>query len=254
MDIPRKARKDLEANFFHIIIQGVNKEYIFNEKENMQKFLKFMRKFEAKSKVIVIAYCIMNNHAHFLIYSEYFNEISFFMHRVSLNYAKYYNKEKNRCGVLFRNRYKAEPIDDIRYLANCIKYIHMNPVKAHIVDKCEDYMFSSYNDFMKNTGSTQSNIMIELFGENYNYLKLFNSLKNLPFEDVDKLTVSDIEENLDNGINEFKRRYKISLDRVLYDEKILKELIVFLRKYYKIAYKYIKSKFQLKETMSKIIR
>lgn len=251
--ISRKARKELDANFFHIIIQGVNKEYIFGKKEYIQELLKYMRKFEAKSKITMIAYCIMNNHAHFLIFSEEYDDISWFMHRVSLNYAQYYNKTENRCGVLFRNRYKAEPIKDVKYLANCIHYIHMNPVKAKMVNKCEEYPYSSYNDFLNNTGSTQSNVMVELFGRNYNYLEMFNSLKNVPFEDIDEISVDEMMNNLESGINEFKRRYGISTANILSNETSLKNIIVFLKNFYKIEYRYIKSKFQLKKSWAKIL-
>ena len=80
----------------------------------------------------------MNNHAHFLIYTQDLEDFSKFMHRVNLIYAQKYNKEKNRCGVLFRNRYESEPIYNEKYLINCIKYIHDNPVKAGIVKKNEE--------------------------------------------------------------------------------------------------------------------
>ena len=62
----------------------------------------------------------MNNHAHFLVYTEDIKQSGKFM----LLYSNFYNLRENRCGVIFRNRYRAEAIKDMKNLINCIKYIH----------------------------------------------------------------------------------------------------------------------------------
>lgn len=94
----------------------------------------------------------MSNHVHFTIYVEDINELSQLMFKVNSKYAQMYNKKNNRCGVLFRNRYQIQPIFNERQSLNCIDYIYKNPVKAGMVSRCEDYKFSSYNDYKKNAG------------------------------------------------------------------------------------------------------
>ena len=68
-------------------------------------------------------------------------KLSEFMHRVNTIYASYYNHENNRVGYVFRNRYQIQTIKDEKHLKGCIVYIHNNPVKAMIVNKCSDYNY-----------------------------------------------------------------------------------------------------------------
>ena len=82
---------------------------------------------------------MMNNHTHFLVYTEDIKDFGRFMQKNNLIYAQMYNKEEKRCGVLFRNRYQTEPIYKIEYLINYIKYIHNNPVKAKMVTRFAEY-------------------------------------------------------------------------------------------------------------------
>lgn len=69
-NMPRIARKDLNTPFLHVMVQGVNKEYIFNKSEYIERYLKIIKKNNEKYKVTILAYCIMNNHAHFLMHAE----------------------------------------------------------------------------------------------------------------------------------------------------------------------------------------
>ncbi len=118
INIPRIARKNLDTPFIHVMVQGVNKEFIFYKNKYIEKYLSIIEANKEKYDFTILAYCVMNNHAHFLVYTEGINDFGKFMHKINLLYAQMYNKEENRYGVLFRNRYKTEPIYDIKYLVN----------------------------------------------------------------------------------------------------------------------------------------
>ena len=77
--MPRIPRKYSQSNFYHIMVQGINKEYIFNTEQNMKKYQKLIKKKLENSNITILAYCIMNNHAHFLIYSENVSNLSKYM-------------------------------------------------------------------------------------------------------------------------------------------------------------------------------
>lgn len=147
--ISRVARKYENSSFFHIIVQGINKEYIFQEEKFKITYLKQINRFSNELEINIIAYCIMDNHAHFLIMCDKIENLSKLMQKVNSVYAKYYNYIMKRVGYVFRDRFLSEAIDNKRYFIHCIKYIHLNPVKANIVDKCEKYKYSSYNYFLK---------------------------------------------------------------------------------------------------------
>ncbi len=79
--IPRIARNNLNTPFLHVMVQGVNKEYIFYKKEYIEKYLKLIEENLEKYDLTIMAYCMMNNHAHFLIYTENVEKFGKFMHQ-----------------------------------------------------------------------------------------------------------------------------------------------------------------------------
>lgn len=233
--MPRIARKDLNTPFIHVMVQGINKEYIFESKADIELYLSVINKNIENYNLTIMAYCMMNNHAHFLMYVEDIKELGEFMKICNLQYAHIYNKEKKRVGTLFRNRYRTEPIYNTKYLINCIKYIHNNPVKANMVNRCEDYKYSSYNDYKDNIGVTQSKIVKEMFGERCNYLKMFNEAIEMR-----QMDISEEDEEIDNyiseGIREYQKEYAESLVEILSNREIFKKLIFYLKENCHIKY------------------
>ena len=226
--IPRRARKDLNTTFLHTMVQGVNKEYIFYKEEYIEKYLEIIAENKKDYDFEVLAYCMMNNHAHFLIYTENMKEFGKFMQKTNIKYAQLYNRNEHRCGVLFRNRYQTEPIYDMKHLINCIKYIHDNPVKAKMVSRCEDYKYSSYKDYANNTGATQSKIMREMFGSKCDYLELFKSNYDKKIMDIENDNI-DNKEYILEGIKEFKEKFSYSIVDIFSSREIFKKLIFFLK-------------------------
>lgn len=236
INIPRLARKDLNTPFIHVMVQGVNKEYIFYKNGYIEKYLNIIKENKKDYNFTIMAYCIMNNHAHFLVYAEDINDFGTFMHKTNLLYAQMYNREENRCGVLFRNRYKIEPIYDKEYLVNCIKYIHNNPVKAKMVAKCEEYKYSSYKDYKNNRGVAKSKIVKEIFGSKCNFSEIFCEAANIKFMDIDKENMEDKNEYIISGIRKFERDYRMKMADILANRNILKQLIFYLNSEFKIKY------------------
>ncbi|MBP3597130.1 MAG: transposase [Clostridia bacterium] len=234
--MPRKARKDLGTPFMHVMVQGVNREYIFYTDEYIDTYIEMINKNKKDCKFYILAYCIMNNHAHFLVYAEDINEFGNFMHRTNLMYAQLYNRKEKRTGVLFRNRYQVEPIYKVEYLINCIKYIHNNPVKAKIVQNCEDYKYSSYNDYINNEGVSQNKIMKEIFGSYCNYRKIFENTYEKMYMDISDENSERVNEYIEEGINEYICKQKVEIVEILSNRDKLKELVNFLKKECGIKY------------------
>ena len=234
--MPRQARKDLDTPFIHVIVQGVNKEYIFYKEEYIEAYMEIMERNKKNDSFTIIAYCMMNNHAHFLVYTEDIKEFGKFMQKTNLIYAQMYNKEEKRCGVLFRNRYQTEPIYKIEYLINCINYIHNNPVKAKKVKKCEDYKYSSYNDYKNNMGVTQSKIMKEMIGSKCNYIQLFKESYEKRYMDINEGNYNLTKDYILEGIREFKKEKMVELAEILSNRDILKGMIYFLKENCNIKY------------------
>lgn len=143
----RISRMCYESSFFHIMVQGINKEYIFQKDEYKEKYLEFLLDSVKANGVDIISYCIMDNHVHSILFTPIIQDLSKVMASTNTKYAKFYNKELNRCGFVFRDRYRCESIMNQGHLDNCIRYIHNNPVEANICGNPSDYKYSSYNDY-----------------------------------------------------------------------------------------------------------
>ncbi len=114
--MPRKSRNSTSSEFIHAIVQGINKEFIFPSNEYIERYKEIIISKLNDSNVNILGYCIMNNHTHFLIYSENYKDISKFMQRVNTSYSNYYNKRNKRVGYVFRDRYYSQDILEYKQL------------------------------------------------------------------------------------------------------------------------------------------
>ena len=222
----RTARNKYNVSFFHVIVQGINKEYIFNEERYIYQYLKLLNQYESEYNIIILAYCIMNNHAHLLLRTEKIQNMSKFMQTVNTKYAKYYNyMNEGRVGYVFRDRFLSEPIFDKRYLIKCIHYIHQNPVKALIVERAEDYQYSSLKQYLNEKQEKQKiEILNDIFGMDYKEVLLIGNKNINLFCDIDE----DINEILENKILDYMEIKRIKLEDIFMNVNILKELIIYL--------------------------
>lgn len=143
----RKPRYYYESNFYHVMVQGDEKKYIFQSYRNKEKYLYYLKHNAFRNDVEIIAYCIMDNHVHVLLFCPDIERISKMMSQCNTSFGMYYSKKRQNVGHVFRDRFRSESIYTKEHLINCIKYIHNNPVKAHICDEPVKYHFSSYRDF-----------------------------------------------------------------------------------------------------------
>ena len=134
------------GNFYHIYNRGNNHQAIFFERENYLYFLRLMRQHLTSKGVDIVAYCLMPNHYHFLVYLTD-EKLSNAMKSLSLSYTKAINQRFNRVGVLFQGRFQSIVVDQTDYLVNLSRYIHLNPVKAGLVQDAREWEFSSYLEY-----------------------------------------------------------------------------------------------------------
>lgn len=143
--MPRTARKKSDTGIYHIILRGINKQTIFYEKEDYEKYLRCLTKYKSVSKPTFYAYCLMDNHAHLLI-KEGIEPLEIYFRRVGASFVYWYNRKYERCGHLFQNRFRSEPVDDDLYFQTVYSYILHNPKKAGLCKEINDYPWSSCSE------------------------------------------------------------------------------------------------------------
>ena len=226
--MPRLARKYLESPFIHIIIQGINKEYIFKENTLKEAYLNILKKNIKETDVNIIAYCVMDNHIHLLVYCENVNNISKVMQKTNGAYAKLYNKIQKRVGYVFRNRYYAQMILTEQQLYNCIAYIHENPIKANIVNSIQEYKYSSYMEYLgKKKFITEDSIKL-VFGTTKDYIDMFKTIHKI--EEIED--IKEVIEEFENEkviINKYMKETEKSMMEIKQNKELLIELVFRLR-------------------------
>jgi putative transposase len=113
------------------------------------KFREYIEDAEEKYGCLLHVYVFMTNHYHMILETPQAN-ISKVMHFINGSYTNYINKKRERSGHLFQGRYKAILVDRDNYLLELSRYIHLNPVRANIVEKPEEYINSSYRSYVGN--------------------------------------------------------------------------------------------------------
>ncbi len=142
----RNTVKEFAPNsYYHLYNRGVEKRDIFLDDQDYAVFLGLLKKYligkvdKASSnqnrhrfdaiggQLDLLAYCLMPNHFHLLLYQHDEQAITRFMRRVMTGYVMYFNDRYNRVGSLFQGRYKASHINADAYLHHISRYIHLNP-------------------------------------------------------------------------------------------------------------------------------
>jgi len=228
-------------------VQGINKEYIFNHIKDIEKYLKIAKNIKEEVDLQIVSYCVMNNHIHLLIYTDNVEELTKFMHKTNLMFAKYYNRKYNRVGYVFRDRYKTQPIFSEKHLYCCIDYIHNNPVKAHICTSPSEYKYSSYNQNLFETNSLV-NDNIRKYIEDRKFKENDNS--DFIFMEYD----DNKEKICEKVINEFLLKNNIGIKDIKENKNLLKNLLYDLKNEYKISYRMMEKKLRIgRETLRKLL-
>ncbi len=131
--MPRHARLDAPGALHHIMVRGINKTDIFTDNLDKARFLERLGENVTEGKCSIYAWVLMDNHVH-LLFKSGRQGISAVMRKLLTWYAQYFNRRHNRTGHLFQNRYKSILCDEENYLLALIRYIHLNPVRARIVN------------------------------------------------------------------------------------------------------------------------
>jgi len=143
----RPLRVEYPGAYYHVINRGNAGEDIFHSIRDREKFLEYLEKAVERFSIIIHTYCLMTNHYHLLIETAQAN-LSLAMQWLNVSYAAYYNKKRQRSGHLFQGRFKSVLVEADEYLKPLSRYIHLNPVKAGMVNSPGEFSWSSYPAFI----------------------------------------------------------------------------------------------------------
>jgi REP element-mobilizing transposase RayT len=139
----RPLRLEFEGGLYHVTSRGDRKEAIFLDDVDRETFLEILCKSVENCRWIVHAYCLMGNHYHLLVETPEPN-LSRGMRQLNGVFTQRFNARHQRVGHVFQGRFKALVVDREGYLLELCRYVVLNPVRAGMVDRPQDWEWSSY--------------------------------------------------------------------------------------------------------------
>lgn len=146
--MPRTARVAPKENVYHILTRGNNRQNIFKDDSDFEKYLELLYRYKEKYHFKLYHYVLMTNHVHLVIeVTEKGGSLSEIMKVINLSYAQHYKRKYKHIGHFWQDRYKSIIISKDNYLLACGSYVELNPVRAKIVDDPKEYKWNSYNAY-----------------------------------------------------------------------------------------------------------
>ncbi len=136
------------GQMYHLYNRGNRKAEVFHDRQDYLHFLRQLREYQQKHPVTLIAYCLMPNHYHLLVRQDGDGAISDMMQAFGTSLSKSYNQKYQTVGALFQGKFRDEHVGHTGYLMHLARYLHRNPVKAHLCRAPEDWEFSNYRDVL----------------------------------------------------------------------------------------------------------
>lgn len=143
----RMPRLHVEGGIYHVILRGNNQQEIFFHPNDRLRLYQLIEEGTRKYQYRVHAFCLMSNHVHMAIQVGT-TPLSKVVQNFAFRYARWINHVQRRTGHLFQGRYRAPLVDTDHYLLQLVRYIHMNPVRANLVEKLSAYPWSSHHVYL----------------------------------------------------------------------------------------------------------
>lgn len=145
--MPRLPRLYVPGACYHVILRGNHQEALFGSPADRHMLNEIVADVITQLSCRVHAFCWMTNHLHALVQISD-RPLGRIMQRIAVRYSRYRHRVLGTSGHLFEQRHKAKLIDADAYFLTLLRYIHLNPVKAKIVDDPSDYAWSSHRAFL----------------------------------------------------------------------------------------------------------
>ena len=140
--MPRIARAVAVGFPHHITQRGNYKQIVFAKEEDYRQYLDWLILYSKKYSLKIWAYCLMNNHVHFIAVPMAQDSLAKTFNTLHMRYSQYFNMKKHETGHLWQGRFFSCALDE-KHLYAGIRYVENNPVRAGIVKKADAYKWSS---------------------------------------------------------------------------------------------------------------
>jgi putative transposase len=142
--MPRRALSNTHGHVIHVHNRSVRRERLFANTEDYQAFETVLTEAIAKVPIRLLAYCVMPNHWHLVVWPET-EELPGFMHWLTATHARRWHLAHGSRGTghVYQDRYGAVPVQSDRHLLTLLRYVERNPLRANLVERAEHWLWCS---------------------------------------------------------------------------------------------------------------
>jgi len=146
--MPRPHRHWVPEALYHLTMRGNNRQAIFLDASDYQQYLLELRRCREVQPYRLLAFALMPNHVHLVMEVIGESSLSDVMHRAATSYTRYFNSRHGRVGHLYQGRFYSNLVGRESYLLEVTRYVHLNPLRAHLVTELAEYPWSSYQYYL----------------------------------------------------------------------------------------------------------
>lgn len=140
--MPRIARVVVKDYPYHVTQRGNYRQPVFQDNDDYIQYLEWLKEYSQKYSLDIWAYCLMNNHVHFVCMPHKDDSLSRTFNSLHMRYSQYFNRKKEQRGHLWQGRFYSCILDE-RHVYAAVRYVENNPVRARWVVSAEEYRWSS---------------------------------------------------------------------------------------------------------------
>jgi putative transposase len=146
--MPRPLRFSPPGSVLHAINRGNDRRRLFDSPEDYAQFLALMAWAKQQTPIRILAYCLMPNHWHFILWPETHDAVSLFLHRLCTTHSVKRRRETQTVGQghVYQDRYHGFIIQSEAYYLRAIRYVESNPLRAGLVSRAADWKWSSLSE------------------------------------------------------------------------------------------------------------
>lgn len=170
----RQRRLNEAGTYHHITARGVDRCAVFLDDQDRRQYLALLSEAHQRFGCRVAAFCLMTNHIHLTVRDDC-GSLSRTLHWLNGVYAKRFNLKHGRTGHLFERRFWSSMLDSDAYLTTCAIYVHRNPVEAGMVERPEDYRWSSYQSYVGDRSTPKfldTSLLLDHYGGDISQLRV----------------------------------------------------------------------------------
>jgi putative transposase len=143
--MPRGSRCAPGGFVYHALNRAVARLPLFQKQGDYEAFERVLEEAHERYPIRILAYCLMTNHWHFVLWPEHDQELTGFLRWLTHTHTMRWHAHHNTSGSghLYQGRFKAFPVENDEYLYTLLRYVERNPLRAGLVSSAESWHWSS---------------------------------------------------------------------------------------------------------------